>query len=202
MNLRSEVAQRIVAAPRQADPGQDPRPRRRAALALLSAALLLGGCATRAPRPADAPRWKQGRLVLRVEASAASMARSVSAGFELSGDEHQGELRLVSPLGTLVAEARWQPGSVTLQDGAGTRQFDDLATLAREALGEDVPLAALPHWLDGRPWPGTPSEPLPSGLGFAQAGWSVETGQLSSEGRLDARRDAAPTIHLRIQLDR
>ena len=170
---------------------------------LTAAPWLLAACATRPQRPADAaPSWKQGRLALRVDASAASLARSVSAGFELTGDEHQGELRLVSPLGTLVAEARWQPGNVTLKDGAGTRQFDDLTALSREALGEEVPLAALPHWLDGRPWPGAPSEPLPTGPGFAQAGWSVETGQLAGDGRLDARRDAAPAIHLRIQLDR
>lgn len=177
---------------------------RRALLGLLTAApWLLAACATRQPRPADAaPSWKQGRLALRVDASAASLARSVSAGFELTGDEHQGELRLLSPLGTLVAEARWQPGSVTLKDGEGTRRFDDLTALSREALGEDVPLAALPHWLDGRPWLGAPSEPLPSGLGFAQAGWSVETRLLASEGRLEARRDAVPAIHLRIQLDR
>jgi outer membrane lipoprotein LolB len=184
--------------------GPDPVAGRRAVLGVLMAAtVLMAACATHPQHVGDsASAWKQGRLALRVDASAASLARSVSAGFELTGDEHQGELRLVSPLGTLLAEARWQPGSVTLKDGAGTRLFGDLAALSREALGEDVPLAALPDWLAGRPWPGAPSEPLPSGLGFAQAGWSVETGQLVNEGRLEARRDAVPAIHLRIQLDR
>lgn len=197
------MSRRLLAVHCRTAAGPPHRADRRAVLGMLAGLGLLAACATRPPRPVDAaPSWKQGRMALRVDASAASMAKSVSAGFELTGDAHQGELRLTSPLGTLVAEARWQPGSVTLKDSAGTRLFDDLTALSREALGEDVPLAALPDWLDGRPWADMPSEPLPSGLGFSQAGWTVETSQLTSDGRLQARRDAAPAIQLRIQLDR
>ena len=105
-------------------------------------------------------------MSLRVDASATRMAQNLSAAFELRGDAEAGELRLISPLGTSLAHARWAPGRVRLQTANGERSFDSLDDLAREALGETVPLAALPSWLGGRPWPGAPHTPVAPPIGI------------------------------------
>lgn len=182
--------------------------RRRAALAAapLLCALLLAGCAT--PPPAQAPaglqraEWLSGRLALRVaaldEAINNEPPQQFSASFELQGDGERGELRLMSPMGTMLAVARWGPGEVMLQTPEGQQRFDSLEALARAALGEALPLAALPDWLAGRPWPGAAHSPLPEG--FEQAGWRIDTRALG-EGRVEARRPAAPEVLLRVRLD-
>ncbi len=156
--------------------------------------MLLAGCATRAPDST----LTSGRLALRVDASAERPAQNVSAGFELVGDGRQGELKLLSPLGTQLAAARWAPGLALLITGDGERRFDTLDHLSREALGEALPLAAWPDWMAGRPWREAPHSPLADG--FEQLGWRITTSALA-DGQLLARRDAAPAVTLRVRLD-
>ena len=74
----------------------------------LVVAVLLAACATPPPAPGEAP-WTSGRLIVRVDESAGQAAQSLSAAFELRGDGESGELRLNSPLGTRVVQARWAP---------------------------------------------------------------------------------------------
>ncbi len=159
---------------------------------------LLAGCATRPPSIADMP-WTSGRLAVRVEATETSPLRSASAGFDLRGSAEVGELRLLSPLGTLLAQTRWSPTEVLLSTPDGTRRFEDLDSLSRETLGEALPLRALPDWLAGRPWRGAPSQPRDDG--FAQLGWQVQVAQLS-EGLLLARRETPPAVTLRARIER
>ena len=167
-----------------------------AALALV-AALSLAGCATRAPEPG--PAWTSGRLALRVDAPGDEVPRSVSASFELRGDAVQGELRLNSPLGTRVAEASWGPSGARLRSADGETAFTDLDELSRQALGEALPLRALPDWLAGRPWSGAGHRLRDDG--FEQLGWLVDLRRLA-DGRLDASRPAPPTLRVRVLLDR
>jgi outer membrane lipoprotein LolB len=61
-----------------------------------------------------------------------------------------------------------------------------------------VPLAALPSWLAGQPWPAAPHEPREGG--FEQLGWQVNTAQRAA-GQIDARRAAPPAVLLRVRLD-
>jgi outer membrane lipoprotein LolB len=142
-------------------------------------------------------------MALRIAATATQPAQSTSAAFELQGDAEQGELRLNSPLGTSVARARWGAGTAVLATSDGERRFASLAELSREALGEELPLAALPSWLAGRPWPGTVHEALPgpgSGSGFTQLGWTVGLAA-SAEGRIEIVRDTPPQVRLLVRLD-
>jgi outer membrane lipoprotein LolB len=164
---------------------------RRAALA---AAALLTGCATTPP----AGEVLSGRLSVRVDAIDTRPAHSVSSAFELRGDGERGELRLVSPLGSIVAWARWTPGEATLETADGQRRFDDLDALARDALGEALPLRALPAWLRGRPWPGAASRAAEQG--FEQFGWQVGLGRFA-EGWVEITRAAPPAVLLRARLD-
>ena len=158
----------------------------------------LTGCAT--PQPtADETPWTSGRLALRVDATPERTAQSVSAAFELRGASERGELRLSSPLGTLMASATWSPGQAMLLTTEGERRFASLDDLARQALGEPLPLAALPDWLAGRPWPEAPHEVQADG--FGQLGWRVQTRRLA-EGWITAQRLDPPGVQLRVKLDR
>ena len=121
----------------------------------------------------------------------AEPVRALSAAFELSGDARAGALVLSSPLGATLAQARWVPGEAVLETPGARARYPDLETLAEQALGERVPLAALFDWLRGRPWADAPSESLPAGEpGFTQMGWRVGLARYA-EGWVEAKRDAA-----------
>jgi outer membrane lipoprotein LolB len=164
---------------------------------LLGAGLCwLAGCATVPSGPVD----YSGRLAVTVAAEGDRPAESHSAAFELGGDSHQGHLRLLSPLGTVVADATWEADHVRLETGDGPRDYPSLEALAEDTLGQAIPLGALLAWLQGRPWNGAPHEP--DAQGFQQLGWSVDIHALKTEGALVARRDTPPAVTLRARLDR
>lgn len=164
---------------------------------LAVAAALVSGCASLAPQPAL--EVTSGRIGVRVEALAERPAQSFSSAFELSGDSGRGELRLLTPLGTELARARWQPGGATLRDGQGETTFPSVEEMARAALGEPVPLAALPDWIAGRAWPGAGS--VATSQGFRQLGWEVDLSE-RSDRRITARREAPPAVVVRVVLER
>jgi outer membrane lipoprotein LolB len=122
----------------------------------------------------------------------------MNAAFELRGDGQSGELRLNSPLGNRVAQARWAPGLAVLETPDGEQRFDTLEELSRQALGEVLPLAALPDWIAGRPWPAAPH--AATAEGFDQLGWSVRLARLA-QGWIEARRATPPAVALRVRLD-
>ncbi len=163
----------------------------------LAVAVVLGGCATRPPAIAESP-WITGRLSLRVDALGDSPARSLGAGFELQGNSDRGELRLSSPLGTLLAAARWSPGEAVLRTPDREQRFADLDALSREALGEAMPLQALPDWLGGRPWPGAPNRP--EGPGFEQLGWRIDLARFG-DGWVEAVREQLPRVTVKLRLE-
>jgi len=186
-----------------------PRPstRRRAARArtalALCGALLIGACTTVPPAPTATSDTLSGRLALRVEAIGSASPRAFSAAFDLRGDAQAGTLGLSTPLGSMLAEARWSPAEVVLATPQGTRRFSTLEELTREALGESVPIEAGFDWLRGRPWSGAASAASSTSTpGFAQLGWQVDLGRFD-EGTIVAKRDSPPpTVTVRIRLDR
>ena len=172
----------------------------------LALAALIGGfngCASIAPNPtAVVVGALSGRISVRVDEPDMAASRNMSAAFELSGNAQSGELALSTPLGTMLARARWQPGSVALSTPQGETQHADLAALTREVLGEALPVAALFDWLRGRPWPGASSTPLSNAdSGFAQLGWNVDLAQFS-DALVVARRAQQPVVTVRVKLDR
>ncbi len=161
------------------------------------ACLALWACSTTPPATSTQP-WVSGRLSVRVAATATQAAQSESAAFELRGDATRGELRLNSPLGSRVAEARWAPGDAVLVTPDGAQRFADLDALSRQALGQALPLAALPDWLSGRPWP--LAAHVLHDTGFDQLGWQVDL-RRRDLGWIEARREAPPALTLRVKLD-
>ena len=171
--------------------------RRRTALALMLASAL-AGCAT---PPASSPPVgvvRIGRLVAQVSETPGEPARQFSAAFELRGHAQSGELDLLSPLGTIMARARWHDGGVQLATANETYRFRRPADLAQRLLGEPLPLEALFDWLEGRPWDGAPHAVRPQG--FEQAGWTVDVSALP-KGLLAVQRDGPRPVRLRVRLE-
>lgn len=168
-----------------------------ASFVALCASLLLAACAS-PPQRDDHAAWTTGRLSLRVQATASQPERSFSAAFELRGDGDSGELNIQSPLGTRLVAANWGPARAWLATPQGEQAFASLDDLSRQALGEVLPLAALPDWLAGRPWALAPHQPGPAG--FDQLGWVVDLSR-RAEGWITARRETTPGVLLRVKLD-
>ena len=125
--------------------------------------------------------------------------QAMSARFELEGNPRQGRFGLISPLGTSLMQARWEPGRAVLSLPDGQRSYPDMDSLTQDALGERLPVAALFDWLQARPVPGQPSEPREQG--FAQAGWLVDARE-QAQGRMSLERLApAPRVRLRVVFD-
>jgi outer membrane lipoprotein LolB len=171
-------------------------PARRAAVVACGAAVVLAGCASLAP-PLHPPIV--GRLSVQVAAHDGEPVRGLNASFDLRGDADAGELRLSSLVGPQLAAARWAPGRAVLVTSDGETAYPDLDHLSREALGEALPLRALPDWLAGRPWPGAPSTPEPPG--FVQLGWQLDLTRWG-EGFISATRQTPPRVTLRVRVDR
>jgi outer membrane lipoprotein LolB len=153
----------------------------------LVATISIAGCAysKRAEVEKDTQENWQGRLSVRVETSP---VQTLSAAFELRGDAQQGELTLTSPLGTMVAQARWAPGSVQWHTANDTRIFSNLDAMAVELTGTSLPMAALFDWLHG----------IPS----QSSGWEPDLKEFD-QGRISARRiQPAPLASIRVVLDR
>ncbi len=167
----------------------------------LCAALLLSACAV-VPTGGESQGsgTLSGRFAVRVEGIDGAAARSVTAAFELLGSADTGQLNLATPLGSVLAQARWAPGQVVLVTPKGETNYPDLNALTREILGEGLPIAALFDWLRGRPWPGAVSTPT-SETGFEQLGWVVDLARID-EAWVAARRERAPVVTLRAKLDR
>ncbi len=188
------------------------------AFAFAVTTVLLVGCATAPPALTSVKgQTYAGRLVLRIDASDSGPARAVTAAFELRGDAERGGLDLSTPLGSVLAQARWAPGEVSLNTPGRVDRFVDLDALTQTVLGESVPVVALFDWLQGAPWRGAPSAPLlasvstesgPSGTanpdarGFRQLGWAVDFGRFAEASSLVAKRETEPAVTLRIQLER
>jgi outer membrane lipoprotein LolB len=173
--------------------------RRRAFAAALGAAALLAACASPPkPAPEEGAMLEErlsGRLALRVDGDA---RRSFNAIFDLVGTAERGRLGLSTPLGQQVAEAEWSLHEVSLRSRQGERRYADLDSMAADALGERVPMAALFDWLRGRPWPGAASTAAPGG--FEQLGWQVDVSQ-QREGTVQAHRLSQPVVTVQVRLD-
>ena len=161
-------------------------PRRWVVAGIASVALLAAGCASppTAPPQATSDTWA-GRLALTVQDTP---GESFAAGFELKGNPAQGELTLVSPIGTTLGILQWEPGRAVLRSSAGQRHYESLDALVTQVAGSPIPVVALFDWLRGVATP--------------VRGWTPDLSQLA-RGRISAlRSDPQPVADLRVVLER
>lgn len=119
---------------------------------------------------------------------ASEPVQSFSASFELKGRAEQGELTLISPLGSILGVLRWAPGQAVLDSGnQKIQRFASVDELMERTTGAAVPLSALFAWLKGD--------------SASAEGWSADLSR-QPEGRISARRVLpAPEADLRVVLD-
>lgn len=160
--------------------------RRRIWLSLCGAgALTLAGCATPRPAPTDTSAFWSGRLALQLNGAS---DQQWSASFELQGAAEQGQLTLLSPMGTALARLSWSPQSAVLEQGQERTESASLQSLSQRLTGTTLPMAALFAWLAGQE---------------AEApGWQVDLSGYR-QGRVSARASPPQAeAVLRIVLDR
>lgn len=183
-------------------------PRRRSALAALVLSMLVQACATHPPPLAG--DVYTGRIAVRREAAPDQPARSISGLFELSGSTASGQLVLTSAIGVTLARASWshpagprgEPSDIELEADGDTRHYGTLGDMMQQAIGDQLPLAAMFDWLAGRPWPAEPFTRVPGSTSFDQLGWHVDPSHLAAAGLVDAERSVpAPPLHVRVKLD-
>jgi outer membrane lipoprotein LolB len=173
----------------------------RTTVVIAGAASLLAACSTIADlSAANDPATFNGRIAVFIPATTERLAQQENASFELGGTSEKGYFLLISPLGTVMADARWDSDSATLRTRDGERSYRDMDDMTKKALGEPVPLDAMLSWLKGRPWYQASSDK--TAKGFAQLDWEVDTTQLASQGRLNAKHIKAPIMSLSVLLDR
>ncbi len=187
--------------------------RRRAAC--LAGALILSGCA-RLPGfapVADTPRLKPPPAVFQMEArvSVKAEAESFSGGLSWRRERDLQTLLLRTPLGQGIAELHGDASGMVLTDARGqTRAAADADSLARQALGVDLPVRGLQWWVVGQPRPDAAYRARVDGegrlSGLVQDGWDIEFGRYraidghSLPGRLIARRGDDLEVRLVVDL--
>lgn len=178
-------------------------------------ALLLSACASRPapqlPTTETAPATSaaaeqltlQGQLGIKLQAFQGQEAKGINLGFFFSGNAQSGQLDLMTPMGSQVAQVRWTRSTAWLQTDKGEQLFDSLWDLSEQVLGEPLPLSALMHWAQGHPAPDLPPPTDVTPTFFEQSGWRIDTQDVSI-GRINAQRAATPAqrgITMRVRLD-
>lgn len=127
----------------------------------------------------------EGRLTLRLDKNP---PEQFSTAFEMSGHAEQGQLHLLSPLGTTLAVVRWNPQGASLQQSSDIRQFSSMDELTQGLTGAALPLPQLLIWLDR--------------AGPAVDGWQIKAEALKKGRRVLAeRQQPLPALQLTLLLD-
>lgn len=160
-------------------------------LSLLFAMFLVAGCAHKqgsiglnyTQNEAKISFWT-GRISLQIQSDP---VQAFFAGFELKGQADNGELKLISPLGSILGIMRWTPSEAVLEQNGSIRRFASTEELLTQTTGAAVPVSALFDWLSGK------NTPTP--------GWLADL-SLQANGRISAKKTVpAPQADLRIVLD-
>lgn len=183
----------------------------RTRLCVLGLATLLSACKS-PPKPPvllpsvqlqQAQQW-QGHLSVKLGAFGTLPADGQSFTFFLKATTGEGQLDLMTPLGTQLAQVTWNKQSAHLDSSEGRSSYGSLNELSAQLLGEDIPVQALPHWLQGIPAPDlATSKVLTDHSGFEQAGWQIDT-HLLTQGKLQATRTETANqrlITLKVRLE-
>lgn len=180
------------------------------AFAVVLAVLVLAGCAApvvRPPLPASTEGIEEfaldGRIAVKLD------TRGYSANLKWRHQAQSDALRLLSPLGTTIAQVEADADGATLV-GSDKKVYrsQNVEALTREVLGWDLPLKGLQHWVLGRPDPELPvaeaqRDARDRWTQFTQNGWEVAYQAFTEDGPLPQRMTLAREgLRLRLLVDR
>ena len=178
---------------------------RRAALCgLLTTPFLIASCASNTPgnaqfglknepvvtataTTATIQRYS-GRISLVFYEAAQGAPTSFSGAFELRGQPQAGELDLLTPLGSIAAQLKWQLGQALLVQAGQTRSFASADELIAQATGTSISAQQLFDWLQGKSTATSASD------------WQVDLTRYA-DGRIIAKRLGQQAATLRIILE-
>jgi outer membrane lipoprotein LolB len=130
-------------------------------------------------------------------------AKGLSLGFFFTGNAEQGQLELISLMGSQLAQIGWQSDGAWLINQDGRHDFTDLDALTQQALGEALPLRTLIYWMQGQPDPSVASQPGSEPGLFEQNGWRIDAREQSPK-RIQAQRAGNKqqrAIQIKVYLD-
>lgn len=160
---------------------------------VLFAILFLASCAspisTKSQNDARKNYW-HGRLSVRVAADpvgARTQVQSLASEFELEGTPEEGQLTLLTPIGSTAARIDWTAHSARLVAQGKQQSYASIAMLLAELTGADLPVSAFFSWLKGQP--------------EQAAGWQIDLSQFAL-GKMSAKRDLPlPQTEIRVMLE-
>lgn len=171
---------------------------------------LLASCATpRAPRelPSSNVAITDFSLDGRVAVKAGTKGYSANLQWRHAGEADS--LRLLSPVGTMIAQLEADAGGAELVTAdKQVHRSGNVQELTREVLGWDLPLDGLQHWVLGRTDPALPVEAEQRDARgrlqrFTQNGWRVAYLAYAGDGALPARMTLLhERLSLRLVIDR
>jgi outer membrane lipoprotein LolB len=174
--------------------------RRLALVHLLATPFLIAACASNtrtnstfgsksnSAEPADFISRFAGRISLVFDDAAQGAPSSLFGAFELRGHVRTGELDLLTPLGSIAAQLKWQPGQALLIQAGQTRHFASADELIAQATGTTISAQQLFDWLQGKSNATSASD------------WQVDLAS-HGDGRITAKRTGPQAATLRIILE-
>ena len=136
-------------------------------------------------------------MSIKLDAHEGREPEGLSLAFHLQLQGEAGQLSLMTPLGSQVAQVEWTPSLATLRRigpaGGEDIRRGSIDELAATALGEPLPLQTLIHWMQGRPDPALPHRPQSEAGTFEQSGWLIDTRE-HPQGRIVATRQGQPGL--------
>ena len=131
---------------------------------------VVAGCATpRSPQTLPASNAAIGMFALAGRVAVKVEQRGYSARLNWRHGAGGDRLRILSPVGTVIAELEADASGATLTTAdKKVYRSGDVQALTREVLGWDLPLEGLQHWVVGR----------------AEPGWPVQAEERDARGRL------------------
>lgn len=155
---------------------------RRNALGVIlgSAALVLSGCSTLAPKTTTQQTHYSGRFSGRFER--AGKTETLTGRYRLTVSAEETVLDLLTPLyGVIGRITVTSTGAVLEKGGEIVAREASAEVLMNNTLGFALPLAMLQSWLEGRPHTATAFERIDEKT-FEQSGWRIRTTRVKPDG--------------------
>jgi len=183
-------------------------------LALLGAALLIGGCALVSFRGPSQAAWEARQALLK-QIDTFTLKARISAGLLAPTgnlvwrqDKDAYDLRIAGPFGIGAMSISGAKGRVEVQTSRERLTGKDPEDVLYDRLGWEFPVMHLRSWVVGLPAPGSKADIELDGEGrietLKQDGWKLAYDEYVSNGRVDLPRKLVlsnPDVKIKVVVD-